>query len=161
MKTKTFIALNLLFAAILFADICSNPPELSVPFEYDPNLVTHPIVDVWEPTAGETYAWILPACDDENDVYAFVFTALPANVTIEPNDYLNWNKYVDANEQQEYVLYWTPTEIQEGVHYIGYAVLDKRADPNNLDRRTIVVKVSLPPNNPPVILKPVPFAAAN
>jgi len=155
---KRIAVLVLLVAAITWA-ICPEPPEPTVPFEYDPNLIAYPLVDAWEITAGEPNAWAFGACDDENDVYAFVFTALPDNVTIEPNDWLNWAKYVDANEQQEYILRWTPDEQQEGTHYISFFAMDKRhRDPNSWDARTIVARVSLPPNNPPVIQPPRPFA---
>lgn len=120
MKTLTVTLIWLLLANFALAD-CNEPPALGpndIPFVCDVNWVSQVhVVDYKIIPVDSNITYRLWACDDTNEPWALAGAALPSFVNVEPNDWLNWGKYMD-DPNTVYRMTLRPTVKDVGIHHI-------------------------------------------
>jgi len=111
----------------------------SIPFEYDPNSVTYKLLGGIDVRAGQEVIVDVNCYDPDGDAFSIRV--------------LNWQAGMNCTNGTTWRLKWTPTTLQEGLHYIDIEAWDFPPDPNDslTDRGTLVFNVR-PRNKPPVLL---------
>jgi len=114
-----------------------SPDE--IPFEYDPNAVEYKILGGINVRAGQEVIVDVNCYDPDGDAFAIRV--------------LNWQSGMICTNGDIWKLKWTPTEQQEGLHYINVEAWDFPPDPNDslTDRGTYIFNVR-PRNQPPILL---------
>ncbi len=115
----------------------------AIPFTYDPNAVEHKLLGGIDVRAGQEVIVDVNCYDPDGDAYSIRV--------------LNWqsgmNLAVSNDPNNLTKLRWTPTNSQQGLHYINIEAWDFPPDPNDslTDTGTYIFNVR-PRNRAPVLL---------
>ncbi len=138
--------LILLSISILFLLISSGVfgsgvvyPPTNIPFPYDPNAVIYKLLGGADVRAGQEVIVDVNCYDPDGDAFSIRV--------------LNWQAGMNCTNGTSWRLIWTPTNSQEGLHYINIEAWDFPPDPNDslTDKGTFVFNVR-PRNRPPILL---------
>ncbi len=130
--------LCLLIGSGVFGSPIVYPPN-AIPFPYDPNVVMYKLLGGIDVRAGQEGIVDVNCYDPDGD---------PFSIRI-----LNWQAGMNCTKGTTWRLKWTPTNLQQGLHYINIEAWDFPPDPNDslTDKGTLVFNVR-PRNRPPILL---------
>lgn len=133
------ISLILLLSVSLGIGAATVYSPANIPFDYDPNSVEYKLLGGIDVRAGQEVIVDINCYDPDND---------PFSIKV-----LNWQDGMNCTNGTTWRLKWTPTSLQEGLHYINIEAWDFPPDPNDslTDRGTLVFNVR-PRNQAPVLL---------
>lgn len=114
-------------------------PPAGIPFPYDPNVVMYKLLGGIDLRAGQEVIMDVNCYDPDGDAFSIRV--------------LNWQVGMNCTNGTTWKLKWTPTTLQEGLHYINIEAWDFPPDPNDslTDKGTFVFNVR-PRNRPPILL---------
>ncbi len=143
-----------LFLCSLVQAACLEPNEVNIPLEVNlPVDFNIPVIAYRITKPNEPVALELPFCDTEGDISVMLGAGVPANIIVEPNDWLNVQKYLQTQTTYRIQANWNAAS--EGlVDIFTYAFADYR-NPVPVKWYAICVYHEVQPNDTPMPQTPI------
>ena len=125
-----YLAAILLLASFVLAVPCPVNPPLdpnSCGFTYDPNAAASQIEQCLIVYTNERHVGRICACEPDGEDVVVQLVSAPAGVVVDPKPYEVVVDGTTGAVMHKFYWSWTPTDAQEGLHYVSFICVENVA----------------------------------